>query len=162
MDKGPIHSAQSGRARRRLKNVKGSMSLSTAFGSIPNRLQLAGGWIDQPFMSRGNPRPPGAMVVVQIEPSFRPMDRSGLATGTRGFPAFRRTRSTNSLQVTHVVSSAFRCSIHARRSGPAAGAPHCVAGRRRERGDRPDAGERPRKISAAFVHYNEQIRCQSD
>jgi len=63
--------------------MKRPVSLSTAFGSIPNRLQLAGGWIDQPFMSRLNPRPPGAMVVVQIEPSFRPMDRSGLAGGTR-------------------------------------------------------------------------------
>ena len=63
--------------------MKGPVSLRTAFGSIPNRLQLAGGWIDQPFMSRLNPRPPGAMVVVQIEPSFRPMDRSGLAGGTR-------------------------------------------------------------------------------
>jgi len=53
------------------------------FGAIPNRLQLAGGWIDQPFVSRHNPAAPGAMVVVQIEPTFRPMDRSGLATGTR-------------------------------------------------------------------------------
>jgi hypothetical protein len=44
---------------------------------------MAGGWIDQPFVSRHNPRPPGAMVVVQIEPNFRPMDRSGFATGTR-------------------------------------------------------------------------------
>lgn len=52
-------------------------------GSIPNRLALAGGWIDQPFVSRHNPKPPGSMVVVQIEPHFRPMDRSGLATGTR-------------------------------------------------------------------------------
>jgi hypothetical protein len=52
-------------------------------GAIPNRLQLAGGWIDQPFVSRLNPRPPGAMVVVQIEPNFRPMDRSGIASGTR-------------------------------------------------------------------------------
>lgn len=52
-------------------------------GSIPNRLQLAGGWIDQPFISRRNPRPPGSMVVVQIEPDFRPMDRSGIASGTR-------------------------------------------------------------------------------
>jgi hypothetical protein len=52
-------------------------------GSIPNRLQLAGGWIDQPFVNRHNPRPPGAMVVVQIEPDFRPMDRSGIASGTR-------------------------------------------------------------------------------
>jgi hypothetical protein len=52
-------------------------------GAIPNRLQLAGGWIDQPFVSRHNPSPPGSMVVVQIEPDFRPMDRSGIASGTR-------------------------------------------------------------------------------
>lgn len=52
-------------------------------GSIPNRLQLAGGWIDQPFVSRHNPKPPGSMVVVQIEPDFRPMDRAGIASGTR-------------------------------------------------------------------------------
>jgi hypothetical protein len=53
------------------------------FGAIPNRLQLAGGWIDQPFLSTHNPKPPGSMVVVQIEPDFRPMDRSGIASGTR-------------------------------------------------------------------------------
>ena len=52
-------------------------------GAIPNRLQLAGGWIDQPFISKHNPKPPGAMVVAQIEPNFRPMDRSGIASGTR-------------------------------------------------------------------------------
>jgi hypothetical protein len=52
-------------------------------GYIPLRLQLAGGWIDQPFVSRHNPTPPGSMVVVQIEPNFRPMDRSGIASGTR-------------------------------------------------------------------------------
>jgi hypothetical protein len=57
--------------------------VAEAFGSIPNRLQLAGGWIDQPFVSRHNPEPPGAMVVVQIEPTFRPMDRSGIASSTR-------------------------------------------------------------------------------
>jgi hypothetical protein len=52
-------------------------------GAIPNRLQLAGGWIDQPFASRHNPNPPGSMVVVQIEPNFRPMDRSGIGSSTR-------------------------------------------------------------------------------
>src|ERR1700754_5350405 len=52
-------------------------------GAIPNRLQLAGGWIDQPFVSQHNPKSPGSMVVVQIEPDFRPMDRSGIASGTR-------------------------------------------------------------------------------
>ena len=52
-------------------------------GAIPYRLQLAGGWIDQPFISRHNPKPPGSMVVAQIHPDFRPMDRSGIAGGTR-------------------------------------------------------------------------------
>ncbi len=57
--------------------------ITKLIGEIPHRLQLAGGWIDQPFVSRRNPKPPGSMVVVQIEPEFRPMDRSGLASGTR-------------------------------------------------------------------------------
>jgi hypothetical protein len=57
--------------------------LNKYFGNIPNRLQLAGGWVDQPFVSRHNPKPPGSMVVVQIDPTFRPMDRSGIASGTR-------------------------------------------------------------------------------
>lgn len=52
-------------------------------GVIPNRLQLAGGWIDQPFVSQYLPEPPGSMVVVQIEPDFRPMERSGFASSTR-------------------------------------------------------------------------------
>ena len=52
-------------------------------GCIPHRLQLAGGWIDQPFVNRHNAKPPGSMVVVQLEPDFRPMDRSGIASGTR-------------------------------------------------------------------------------
>ena len=58
-------------------------SVARVLGSIPNRLQLAGGWIDQPFVSRHNPKPPGSMVVVQIEPTFRPMIRSGVASSTR-------------------------------------------------------------------------------
>ena len=58
-------------------------ALDRLLGAIPNRLQLAGGWIDQPFVSQHNPRPPGSMVVAQIEPDFRPMDRSGIASGTR-------------------------------------------------------------------------------
>lgn len=63
--------------------MKTSDPLQRYLGVIPNRLQLAGGWIDQPFVSQHNPKPPGSMVVVQIEPNFRPMDRSGLASGTR-------------------------------------------------------------------------------
>ena len=64
-----------------------SSAVNKLLGAIPNRLQLAGGWIDQPFVSRHNPRPPGSMVVVQIEPDFRPMDRSGIASGTRAVAA---------------------------------------------------------------------------
>jgi hypothetical protein len=63
--------------------MKSMSALARLLGAIPNRLQLAGGWIDQPFVSRHNPRPPGSMVVMQIEPDFRPMDRSGIASGTR-------------------------------------------------------------------------------
>lgn len=50
---------------------------------IPYRLALAGGWIDQPFVSRLNPNPPGSMVVVCVEATFRFMDRCGMATSTR-------------------------------------------------------------------------------
>ncbi len=60
-----------------------SHSITSAIGRIPYRLQLAGGWIDQPFVSRLNPAPPGSMVVVAVEPTFRFMDRAGCATGTR-------------------------------------------------------------------------------
>jgi hypothetical protein len=57
--------------------------ISALIGKIPYRIALAGGWIDQPFVSRLNPSPPGAMVVVSVEPTFRFMDRSGIATSSR-------------------------------------------------------------------------------
>ncbi len=50
---------------------------------IPFRLALAGGWIDQPFVSRHDPQPPGSMVVVSLEPGATFMDRSGMGTSTR-------------------------------------------------------------------------------
>ena len=50
---------------------------------MPYRLALAGGWIDQPFVSRFNPEPPGSMVVIGLEPSFRFLERSGMGTSTR-------------------------------------------------------------------------------
>ena len=46
-------------------------------------MAFAGGWIDQPFVSRLNPSPPGSMVVVAIEPTCRFMDRCGMGTSTR-------------------------------------------------------------------------------
>jgi len=57
--------------------------MTDPIGRIPYRMALAGGWIDQPFVSRLNPDPPGSMVVVGLEPTFRFMDRSGMATSTR-------------------------------------------------------------------------------
>jgi hypothetical protein len=52
-------------------------------GGIPYRLALAGGWIDQPFVSRHNPSPPGSMVVAALEPTCWFLERAGMATGTR-------------------------------------------------------------------------------
>lgn len=59
------------------------MDITTVIGRIPYRMALAGGWIDQPFVSQLNPTPPGSMVVVALEPTVRFMDRCGMATGTR-------------------------------------------------------------------------------
>src|ERR1017187_10997299 len=63
--------------------MKKTPFVTEVIGAIPNRLQLAGGWIDQPFVSKLNPKPPGSMVVVALEPTFRVMDRSGCASSTR-------------------------------------------------------------------------------
>ena len=60
-----------------------SDDITQVIGAIPYRLALAGGWIDQPFVSRHNPQPPGSMVVVGLEPVTWFMQRAGIATGTR-------------------------------------------------------------------------------
>lgn len=52
-------------------------------GNLPYRMALAGGWIDQPFVSQHDPAPPGSMVVVALEPICRFMDRCGMGTSTR-------------------------------------------------------------------------------
>jgi hypothetical protein len=59
------------------------LQLNSVISNIPYRLALAGGWIDQPFVSRHDPEPPGSMVVVSIEPVSHFMERSGIATSTR-------------------------------------------------------------------------------
>lgn len=58
-------------------------ALTDVIGRIPYRMAFAGGWIDQPFISRHNPTPPGSMVVVALEPTIRFMDRCGMGTSTR-------------------------------------------------------------------------------
>jgi len=47
---------------------------------MPYRIDIAGGWLDQPFVSKYYP---GAVITVSIEPTFEFNDRSGMATSTR-------------------------------------------------------------------------------
>jgi len=65
-----------------MSNSKNS-DITDVIGGIQYRLSLAGGWIDQPFMSKHNPSPPGSMVVVAVVPEFRFMDRAGICQSTR-------------------------------------------------------------------------------
>lgn len=62
---------------------KKNHQITKVIGKIPYRIALAGGWIDQPFISRHNPSPPGSMVVVCVEPEFWFMERAGICIGTR-------------------------------------------------------------------------------
>ena len=57
--------------------------ITEVIGDIPYRMAFAGGWIDQPFVSQHNPKPPGSMVVVAIEPTVPFMERCGMGTSTR-------------------------------------------------------------------------------
>jgi len=50
---------------------------------LPYRMALADGWMDQPFVSKLNPRPPGSMGVVGLEPYFRFMDQAGMRPENR-------------------------------------------------------------------------------
>ena len=47
---------------------------------IPYRIDLAGGWLDQPFV---NELAPGAVLTVAIEPDYEFNDRSGMSTSSR-------------------------------------------------------------------------------
>lgn len=57
--------------------------ITDVIGKLPYRLALAGGWIDQPFVSQHNPERTGSMVVVGLQPTTRFMDRCGMGTSTR-------------------------------------------------------------------------------
>lgn len=52
---------------------------SDALG-IPTRLDLAGTWIDQPYVSQYHP---GWAITISLEPTFEVRDRCGLSTSTR-------------------------------------------------------------------------------
>jgi len=62
---------------------KSSSQITDISGNFPYRIALAGGWIDQPFVSRFNTTSPGSMVVASLIPQFRFMDRAGFASSTR-------------------------------------------------------------------------------
>jgi len=47
---------------------------------LPYRVELAGGWLDQPFVSKYHP---GPVVTLGIEPTLEFNDRSGMASSTR-------------------------------------------------------------------------------
>jgi hypothetical protein len=64
-------------------NPEKEITLANVIGHISYRMALAGGWIDQPFVSQHNPTPPGSMVVVSVEPTIPFMDRCGMGTSTR-------------------------------------------------------------------------------
>ncbi len=47
---------------------------------IPYRIDLCGGWLDQPYVSKHHP---GAVITLSIEPTVAFNERSGMATSTR-------------------------------------------------------------------------------
>jgi cytidyltransferase-like protein len=47
---------------------------------IPYRIDVAGGWLDQPFVSRCHP---GAVITISLEPTVEFNERSGMASSTR-------------------------------------------------------------------------------
>ena len=65
-------------------SLKATLSANTPASSeskgIPTRLDLAGTWIDQPYVSRYHP---GWAITISLEPTFEVRDRCGLSTSTR-------------------------------------------------------------------------------
>lgn len=59
--------------------VRSTTSLRT-INTIPFRIDLAGGWLDQPFVSRFHP---GPVLTVSIEPGIEFNHRSGMASSSR-------------------------------------------------------------------------------
>lgn len=59
---------------------RSSTSLKKSPCMLPTRLDLAGTWIDQPYVSCFNP---GWAITISLEPSFEVRERCGLSTSTR-------------------------------------------------------------------------------
>jgi len=78
-----INNPNSSTLKKTMTTLEKKNTISEVIGDIPYRMALAGGWIDQPFISRHNPEPSGSMVVVSLQPTMRFMDRCGMGTSTR-------------------------------------------------------------------------------
>jgi len=48
--------------------------------NIPFRLDLAGGWLDQPYVSKYHP---GPVITISVQPDYQFNDRSGMSSSTR-------------------------------------------------------------------------------
>lgn len=59
--------------------ARSTTSLRT-INTIPYRIDIAGGWLDQPFVSKYYP---GPVITISIEPTIEFNDRSGMASSTR-------------------------------------------------------------------------------
>ena len=60
--------------------ARSSTDLKRQTSGIPTRLDLAGTWIDQPYVSQ---YAPGWAITISLEPTFEVRERCGLATSTR-------------------------------------------------------------------------------
>lgn len=60
--------------------ARSSTGLKQAIGQLPTRLDLAGTWIDQPYVSC---HAPGWALTISLEPTFEVRERCGLSTSTR-------------------------------------------------------------------------------
>lgn len=61
-------------------DARSSTSIKTSICRIPTRLDIAGTWIDQPYVSC---HAPGWALTISLEPTFEIEDRCGLSTSTR-------------------------------------------------------------------------------
>jgi len=60
--------------------ARSSTDIKNRLCSIPTRLDLAGTWIDQPYV---NQYAPGWAITISLEPTFEVRERCGLSTSTR-------------------------------------------------------------------------------
>ena len=75
------HAGLKARSSSDLKKALSNVSENTAQeAGIPTRLDLAGTWIDQPYVSMYHP---GWAITISLEPTFEVRDRCGLSTSTR-------------------------------------------------------------------------------